>query len=89
MRKLHNEFTFTLEKIESREKHLNNELQQAIMQYKDVGIELSALQSNLTKIIEESHRSTEQLKTIIAENDIKKDELERRGQLMSDNSTYS
>ncbi|XP_005181601.1 intraflagellar transport protein 57 homolog [Musca domestica] len=86
LKKLHNEFTFSLEKIESREKHLNNELHNLITQYKDVSIELSNIQYAHTQVLEETERSVEQLKSVIAENDNKKAEMERRGQMMSDSS---
>lgn len=85
---MHNEFTFSLEKIESREKHLNNELHNLIIQYKDVSIELSNVQYAHTQVLEETEKSMEQLKSIIAENDNKKAEMERRGQMMSDSSKF-
>ncbi|XP_023308679.2 intraflagellar transport protein 57 homolog [Lucilia cuprina] len=86
LKKLHNEFTFSLDKIESREKHLNNELHNLIMQYKDVSIELSNVQYAHTQVLEETERSMDQLKSVISENDNKKAEMERRGQMMSDSS---
>ncbi|XP_075153587.1 intraflagellar transport 57 [Haematobia irritans] len=86
LKKLHNEFTFSLDKIESREKHLNNELHNLITQYKDVSIELSNIQYAHNQVLEETERSVEQLKAVIAENDNKKAEMERRGQMMSDSS---
>ncbi|XP_065358015.1 intraflagellar transport protein 57 homolog [Calliphora vicina] len=86
LKKLHSEFTFSLDKIESREKHLNNELHNLIMQYKDVSIELSNVQYAHTQVLEETERSMDQLKSVIAENESKKAEMERRGQMMSDSS---
>ncbi|XP_037826322.1 intraflagellar transport protein 57 homolog [Lucilia sericata] len=86
LKKLHNEFTFSLEKIESREKHLNIELHNLIMQYKEVSIELSNVQYAHTQVLEETERSMDQLKSVISENDNKKAEMERRGQMMSDSS---
>lgn len=86
LKKLHNEFTFSLEKIESREKHLNNELYNLIMQYKDVSIELSNIQYAQTQVLEETERAMDQLKLVIDENESKKAEMERRGQMMSDSS---
>lgn len=75
-----------MEKIESREKHLNNELHNLVMQYKDVSIELSNIQYAHTQVFEETERSMDELKAVIAENDNKKGEMERRGQMMSDSS---
>lgn len=86
LKKLHNEFTFSLEKIESREKHLNNELRNLVMQYKDVSIELSNIQYAHTQVLEETERCVDQLKAVIVENDNKKAEMDRRGQTISDSS---
>ena len=86
LKKLHNEFTFSLEKIESREKHLNNELHNLIVQYKDISIELANIQYAQTRVLEETERAVDQLKSVIDENESKKAEMERRGQMMSDSS---
>uniref|UniRef100_A0A1A9WN27 Uncharacterized protein n=1 Tax=Glossina brevipalpis TaxID=37001 RepID=A0A1A9WN27_9MUSC len=86
LKKLHNEFTFVLEKVESREKHLNNQLEQLIQQYKEISIELSQVQHGHTQMLEQTEHSVEQLNAVIAENDNKKIEMERWGQMMSDSS---
>uniref|UniRef100_A0A1B0AZ90 Uncharacterized protein n=1 Tax=Glossina palpalis gambiensis TaxID=67801 RepID=A0A1B0AZ90_9MUSC len=86
LKKLYNEFTYILEKVESREKHLNNELEKLIQQYKEISIELSHVQHGHTQILAQTEQSVEQLKAVIAENDNKKTEMERRGQMMSDSS---
>ncbi|TMW54904.1 hypothetical protein DOY81_000137 [Sarcophaga bullata] len=86
LKKLHNEFTFSLEKVESREKHLNNELHNLIVQYKDISIELSNIQYAQTQVLEETESAVDQLKLVIDENESKKAEMERRGQMMSDSS---
>ncbi|XP_030242775.1 intraflagellar transport protein 57 homolog isoform X2 [Drosophila navojoa] len=87
LKKLHSEFTFSLEKIESREKHLNNELQQLIQQYKELSIELSTVQYAQTQIQDESEKQMNQLSEVMAEQELKKQEMERRGQVMSDGSS--
>ncbi|XP_030383865.1 intraflagellar transport protein 57 homolog [Scaptodrosophila lebanonensis] len=87
LKKLHSEFTFSLDKIESREKHLNNELQPLIKQYKDVSIELSSVQYAQTQVQEDTARQLEQLNEVQAEQDMRKEEMERRGQVMSDGSS--
>lgn len=88
LKKLHSEFTFSLEKIESREKHLNNELQSFIRQFKEISIELSNVQHAQTQVQTDTEALMTQLNTVIQENDIKKSEMERRGQSMSDGSEY-
>ncbi|XP_017097706.2 intraflagellar transport protein 57 homolog [Drosophila bipectinata] len=87
LKKLHNEFTFDLEKIESREKHLNNELQPLIQQFKEQSIELSSIQYAQNQVQEETEKQTTQLNEVMLEQELKKEEMERRGQVMSDGSS--
>ncbi|KAH8411941.1 hypothetical protein KR222_002910, partial [Zaprionus bogoriensis] len=87
LKKLHSEFTFSLEKIESREKHLNNELQQLIQQYKELSIELSTVQYAQTQLQADTDKQLNQLSEVMAEQELKKEEMERRGQVMSDGSS--
>ncbi|XP_018804932.1 PREDICTED: intraflagellar transport protein 57 homolog [Bactrocera latifrons] len=87
LKKLHSEFTFSLEKIESREKHLNNELQSFIRQFKEISIELSNVQLAQMQVQTDTEALMTQLNSVIQENDIKKSEMERRGQSMSDGSS--
>lgn len=89
MKKLHSEFTFSLEKIESREKHLNNELQSYVRQFKEISIELSNVQHAQSQVQTDTEALMTQLSTVVQENDIKKSEMERRGQSMSDGSKYT
>lgn len=86
LKKLHSEFTFSLEKIESREKHLNNELQPLIQQYKELSIELSTVQYAQTQLQTDMEKQMTQLSEVIADQELKKEEMERRGQVMSDGS---
>ncbi|KAH8271966.1 hypothetical protein KR044_012410, partial [Drosophila immigrans] len=87
LKKLHSEFTFSLEKIESREKHLNNELQQLIQQYKELSIELSTVQYAQTQLQTDMDKQMNNLSEVMAEQELKKEEMERRGQVMSDGSS--
>lgn len=86
LKKLHSEFTFSLEKIESREKHLNNELQQLIQQYKELSIELSTVQYAQNQLQTDMEEKMNTLSEVMAEQELKKEEMERRGQAMSDGS---
>lgn len=88
LKKLHSEFTFDLEKIESREKHLNNELQPLIQQFKELSIELSSIQYAQNQVQAETEKQTTQLNEVMLEQELKKEEMERRGQIMSDGSEY-
>ncbi|XP_055917076.1 intraflagellar transport protein 57 homolog [Eupeodes corollae] len=87
LKKLHNDFTFNLDKIESREKHLNNELSALINQFKDVSIELSGVQFASKQISQNSEKITTDLMSVVQENENKKSKMEQRGQLMSDGSS--
>ncbi|XP_054743498.1 intraflagellar transport protein 57 homolog [Anastrepha obliqua] len=87
LKKLHSEFTFSLEKIESREKHLNNELQSYVGQFKEISVELSNVQHAQTQVQTDTETLMSQLSAVVQENDIKKSEMERRGQSMSDGSS--
>ncbi|KAI8042282.1 intraflagellar transport protein 57 homolog [Drosophila gunungcola] len=87
LKKLHSEFTFSLEKIESREKHLNNELQPLIQQFKELSIELSAIQYAQNQVQTDTEKQMAQLSEVIMEQELKKEEMERRGQVMSDGSS--
>lgn len=87
LKKLHSEFTFDLEKIESREKHLNNELQPLIQQFKELSIELSSIQYAQNQVQAETEKQTTQLNEVMLEQELKKEEMERRGQIMSDGSS--
>ncbi|XP_023174834.2 intraflagellar transport protein 57 homolog [Drosophila hydei] len=87
LKKLHSEFTFSMEKIESREKHLNNELQPLIQQYKELSIELSTVQYAQAQVQAEAEKQMNQLSEVMAEQELKKQEMERRGQVMSDGSS--
>lgn len=88
MKKLHNEFTFNLEKIESREKHLNNELSALIKQFKEVSMELTGVQFASKQVSQDSEALTAELITVVQENENKKAKMEQRGQLMSDGSKF-
>ncbi|XP_017038379.1 intraflagellar transport protein 57 homolog [Drosophila kikkawai] len=87
LKKLHSEFTFSLEKVESREKHLNNELQPLIQQFKELSIELSTIQYAQNQLQEDTEKQTAQLSEVMMEQELKKEEMERRGQVMSDGSS--
>ncbi|XP_055837148.1 intraflagellar transport protein 57 homolog [Episyrphus balteatus] len=87
LKKLHSEFTFNLDKVESREKHLNNELSALIKQFKDVSIELAGIQFASKQISQDTEKTTTELITIVQENENKKTKMEQRGQLMSDGSS--
>ncbi|XP_033151360.1 intraflagellar transport protein 57 homolog [Drosophila mauritiana] len=87
LKKLHSEFTFDLEKIESREKHLNNELKPLIQQFKELSIELSSIQYAQNQLQENMEKQTAELNEVMMEQELKKEEMERRGQAMSDGSS--
>lgn len=78
-----------MEKIESREKHLNNDLQNLIRQFKDVSIELSNTQAAIKDTEREREDIEKDLSDIIGENETVKSQMEQRGNTMADGSEYT
>lgn len=75
-----------MDKIESREKHFNNEFQNYIKQFKDISIELSNIQSTIKEIEVDKENLTKELNDVINENDVIKVQMEQKGASMSDGS---
>ncbi|CAD7078073.1 unnamed protein product [Hermetia illucens] len=75
-----------MEKIESREKHLNNDLQNLIRQFKDVSIELSNTQAAMKDTEREREDIEKDLSDIIGENETVKSQMEQRGNTIADGS---
>ena len=86
LRKLQTDISFAIDKIESREKHLNNDLQNLIKQFKDISMELSNVQTTIKDTETERQNITKELNDVISENDSVKVQMEQRGNSMSDGS---
>ncbi|XP_055376584.1 intraflagellar transport protein 57 homolog [Condylostylus longicornis] len=86
LKKLQSDITYEMEKVESRERHLNNELQTLIVKFKELSTELSNIQATIKEINSEQENITSEFNSVIAENDVVKNLMDQRGQSMSDGS---
>lgn len=75
-----------MEKIESREKHLNNDLSTLIQQYKTVSVEYSQVRNSLKTNETEKMDFEQQLKKVEHNLENIKIQMEQRGNTMSDGS---
>ncbi|GAB0090736.1 Intraflagellar transport protein 57 homolog [Sergentomyia squamirostris] len=72
-----------MEKIESREKHLNAELKPLISQYRTLSVELKQLTATLEEIDQEKSTKERELSGVLAEIETVKMQMEQRGTTMS------
>lgn len=77
-----------MDKIESREKHLNHDLRQMIEQYKNVSVEQGSQQQQLKQIQSEVVDFEKQFDRLNHEYETTKIQMEQRGQTMSDGSPF-
>ena len=75
-----------MEKIESREKHLNSDLQTLIQQYKNVSMEYSQARNAIKDNDDEKVLLEHELNKIVHEFENIKIQMEQRGNTMSDGS---
>lgn len=75
-----------MEKIESREKHLNNDLKKYIMQYKNLSNELSQTNTLIKGVESENLEKEQELLDLLNEVDGIKSQMEQRGNAMTDGS---
>lgn len=88
LKKIQNEVTFAMDKIESREKHLNNDLKMMIEQYKNISTEHEHLQTQLKDTKTEINELEKQFDRLNHEYETIKIQMEQRGQTMSDGSPF-
>lgn len=77
-----------MDKIESREKHLNNDLKAMIEQYKSVSTEHTQMQTQLRQIQSEILDYEKQYDRMNHEYETIKMQMEQRGATMSDGSPF-
>lgn len=77
---------YAMEKIESREKHLNNDLTTLIQQYKTVSIDYSQIRNSIKTNDLEKADFEQQLKKVEHNLENIKIQMEQRGNTMSDGS---
>lgn len=86
LKKLQSEVGHTLEKIESREKHLNNELHDFIQAFRQVSINLQRLTTELKANDQEKVNLETQIFRVTNDTDNLKTQMEQRGSTMTDGS---
>jgi estrogen-related receptor beta like 1 len=86
LKKLQNEILFGMEKIESREKHLNEDLKDLIQEYKGLSIELSKANTEIKDSEREKTEMEEELTKVTNELENIKIQMEQRGNSMTDGS---
>lgn len=75
-----------MDKIDSREKHLNNDLKTLIQQYKTISMEYAQIRNGMKENDMEKLNIEQDLAKITRDHDNVKIQMEQRGNLMSDGS---
>lgn len=78
-----------MEKIDSREKHLNNDLKNLIQQYRTVSLEVSQINNSIKENDLEKSTKEQELMSIINELETVKIQMEQRGNTMTDGSMFT
>lgn len=86
LKKMQSEIVFAMEKVESREKHLNKDLKDLILEYKSLSIELTAVNKEIKENDKERVEMEETLSRLTNELENVKIQMEQRGNSMSDGS---
>lgn len=84
--RLGSDIQFAMEKIDSREKHLNNDLAPIIAQYKDVSTDHGQLRSAIKEMEDEKMALEQNFEKISHEFENVKIQMEQRGNAMADGS---
>jgi intraflagellar transport protein 57 len=80
------EIVFAMEKVESREKHLNKDLKDLIDEYKHLSIELTKVNNEIKESDREKSEMEENLSRLTNELENVKIQMEQRGNSMTDGS---
>lgn len=88
LKKIQHDVTFAMDKIESREKHLNQDLRQMIEQYKNISVDEGNQQQQLKQTQAEVADFEKQFDRLNHEYETTKIQMEQRGQTMSDGSPF-
>lgn len=78
-----------MEKIDSREKHLNNDLKNLIQQYRTVSLEVLQINNSIKENDVEKSSKEQELMSIINELETVKIQMEQRGNTMTDGSMFT
>lgn len=83
---MQNEIVFTMDKIESRENHLNKELKDLIEEYKHLSIELTKINKDIKENEDIKAEMDESVSKLTNELENVKIQMEQRGNSMTDGS---
>lgn len=86
LNKLETDIGFVMEKIESRERHLNNELREYLGEYKNLSMELRKIEAALAESEQAKVAADEELFTIMGDLEMTKGQMDQRGTSMADGS---
>ncbi|XP_052868188.1 intraflagellar transport protein 57 homolog [Anopheles cruzii] len=86
LKKLQTDISYVMEKIESRERHLNNDLKDLIVQYKEVLIEHNQVSAQMKQCEQGKANNEQELAKITNELENVKIQMEQRGNSMTDGS---
>lgn len=86
LKKMQSEMIFAMEKVESREKHLNKDLKDLILEYKNLSTELTAVNKEIKENDRGRVEMEETLSRLTNELENVKIQMEQRGNSMSDGS---
>lgn len=78
-----------MEKIDSREKHLNNDLKNLIQQYRSVSLEVSQINNSIKENDVEKSSKEQELMSVINKLETVKIQMEQRGNTMTDGSMFT
>lgn len=88
LKKVQQDVTFAMDKIDSREKHLNNDLRPLIEQYKTISTDHSQLVSQTKQTKNEINELEKHFEKLNHEYETIKIQMEQRGATMSDGSPF-
>lgn len=88
MKKIQHDVTFAMDKIESREKHLNNDLKPLIDQYKTISTEHAQVLAQMKQTKTEINEFEKLFDKLNHEYETIKLQMEQRGATMSDGSPF-
>jgi estrogen-related receptor beta like 1 len=86
LKKMQSEIVFTMDKIDSREKHLNKDLKVLINEYKELSIEMSKIASEVKENEQIKAEMDETVSKLTNELENVKIKMEQRGNSMTDGS---
>lgn len=86
LKKLEADIGFVMEKIESRERHLNNELREYLLEYKQLSLELKKIEATLSESEQAKVITEEELSSVLGDLEMTKGQMDQRGSSMADGS---